>query len=55
MDRIFHAKGVERLVRDEQWKDRSPERYYDALDWLDWLYGWRVENCLAACIVCLKR
>ena len=52
MGRILHAKGVERLVRDEQWKDRSPERYYDALDWL---YGWRVENCLAACIVCLKR
>ena len=45
MGRIFHAKGVERLVRNELWKGRSPERYYDALDWL---YGWRVENCLAA-------
>ena len=44
MGRIFHAKGVERLVRNELWKDRTPERYYDALEWL---YGWRVENCLA--------
>ena len=45
MGRIFHAKGVERLVRNELWKDRTPERFYDAMEWL---YGWRVENCLAA-------
>ena len=45
MGRIFHAKGVERLVRNELWKGRTPERYYDAMEWL---YGWRVENCLAA-------
>ena len=45
MGRIFHAKGVERLVRNDLWKGRTPERYYDALEWL---YGWRVENCLAA-------
>ncbi|MEP7280662.1 MAG: 3-hydroxybenzoate 6-monooxygenase [Rubrivivax sp.] len=45
MGRIFHAKGVERLVRNELWKDRSPERFYDAMEWL---YGWKVENCLAA-------
>lgn len=44
MGRIFHAKGVERLVRNELWKDRTPERFYDALEWL---YGWRVERCLA--------
>jgi salicylate hydroxylase len=44
MGRIFHAKGVERLVRNELWKGRTPERYYDGLEWL---YGWRVENCLA--------
>jgi salicylate hydroxylase len=41
MGRIYHARGVERLVRNELWKDRPPERYYDALEWL---YGWRVEN-----------
>ena len=44
MGRIFHAKGVERLVRNELWKGRSPERFYDAMEWL---YGWNVENCLA--------
>ncbi len=45
MGRIFHAKGVERLVRNELWKGRSPERFYDAMEWL---YGWKVENCVAA-------
>jgi len=44
MGRIYHAKGVERLVRNELWKGRTPERYYDALEWL---YSWTVENCLA--------
>ena len=44
MGRIFHAKGVERLVRNELWKDRSQTRYYDAMEWL---YGWTVDNCLA--------
>ncbi len=45
MGRIYHARGVERLVRNDLWKGRTPESYYDALEWL---YGWRVENCLAA-------
>jgi len=45
MGRIFHAKGVERLVRNELWKDRSRERYYDAMEWL---YGWTLAKCLAA-------
>lgn len=44
MGRIYHAKGVERLVRNELWKGRTPERFYDAMKWL---YGWKVENCLA--------
>ena len=44
MGRIFHAKGVERLVRNQLWKGRSPERFYDAMEWL---YGWKVETCLA--------
>jgi 3-hydroxybenzoate 6-monooxygenase len=44
MGRIYHAKGVERLVRNDLWKGRTPGRYYDALEWL---YGWRVDNCLA--------
>ena len=45
MGRVFHVRGVERLVRNELWADRTPERFYDALEWL---YGWRAENCLAA-------
>jgi salicylate hydroxylase len=44
MGRIFHAKDVERLVRNDLWKGRTPERFYDALEWL---YGWCVESCLA--------
>jgi 3-hydroxybenzoate 6-monooxygenase len=44
MGRIYHAKDVERLVRNQMWKDRAPERFYDALDWL---YGWSPESCLA--------
>ena len=44
MGRIFHAQGVERLVRNDLWKGRSPERFYDAMEWL---YGWKVDNCLA--------
>ena len=45
MGRIYHAKGVERLVRNDLWRGRAPERFYDALEWL---YGWSVDNCLAA-------
>ena len=44
MGRIFHAKGVERLVRNDLWKGRTPERFYDAMEWL---YGWNAGNCLA--------
>lgn len=43
MGRIYHAHGVERLVRNDLWKGRTAERFYDALEWL---YGWKVENCL---------
>ena len=45
MGRIYHAKGVERLVRNDLWRGRSPERFYDAVEWL---YGWKVSNCLSA-------
>jgi salicylate hydroxylase len=44
MGRIFHAKGVERLVRNDLWKGRGAERFYDAMEWL---YGWNADNCLA--------
>jgi 3-hydroxybenzoate 6-monooxygenase len=42
--RILHAKGIERLVRNDLWKGRTPDRYYDALEWI---YAWNVHNCLA--------
>ena len=45
MGRIYHASGVERLVRNQLWQGRTPERFYDALEWL---YGWQVGSCLAA-------
>jgi salicylate hydroxylase len=44
MGRVYHAKGIERLVRNDLWKGRSPERFYDAVEWL---YGWKPESCLA--------
>jgi 3-hydroxybenzoate 6-monooxygenase len=44
MGRIYHAKDVERLVRNDLWKGRTPERFYDAVEWL---YGWRKDTCLS--------
>ena len=43
MGRLYHAAGVERLVRNALWKGRSQERFYDAIEWL---YSWNVKNCL---------
>ncbi|GAB3429863.1 3-hydroxybenzoate 6-monooxygenase [Massilia solisilvae] len=44
MGRLYHAAGVERLVRNELWKGRSAAGFYEALAWL---YDWNVANCLA--------
>jgi salicylate hydroxylase len=43
MGRLYHAAGVERLIRNSLWKGRSQARFYDAIEWL---YGWNVHNCL---------
>ena len=43
MGRLYHAAGVERLVRNSLWKGRSQQRFYDAIEWL---YSWNVGNCL---------
>ncbi|MCA3869662.1 MAG: 3-hydroxybenzoate 6-monooxygenase, partial [Burkholderia sp.] len=43
MGRIYHAKGVERQVRNGLWVGRTQAQFYDALDWL---HGWRAEDCL---------
>lgn len=44
MGRIYHAKEIERLVRNDLWRGRTPERFYDAVEWL---FAWRRETCLA--------
>ena len=31
---LYHADGVGRRVRNDIYQGRSPERYYDALDWI---------------------
>ena len=43
MGRLYHASGVERLVRNSLWQGRPPSQFYDALAWL---YGWTPANCL---------
>ncbi|WP_274585540.1 3-hydroxybenzoate 6-monooxygenase [Neisseria leonii] len=43
MGRLYHASGVERLIRNQMWRGRSQERFYDAVEWL---YGWNAANCL---------
>lgn len=45
MGRLYHAEGVQRLIRNDLWRGRSTERFYDAMEWL---YGWNVSNCLDA-------
>lgn len=44
MGRLYHARGVERLVRNDLWRGRTPAQFYEALAWL---YGWTAQTCLA--------
>jgi 2-polyprenyl-6-methoxyphenol hydroxylase-like FAD-dependent oxidoreductase len=44
MGRLYHAHGVERLVRNDLWRGREQRGFYDALQWL---YGWNAADCLA--------
>jgi 3-hydroxybenzoate 6-monooxygenase len=43
MGRIYHAKGVERLVRNDMWHGKTQDSFYNALEWL---YGWTAERAL---------
>ncbi|WP_297835879.1 3-hydroxybenzoate 6-monooxygenase [Pseudomonas sp.] len=43
MGRLYHAKGIERQVRNQLWDGRTQEQFYDAMQWL---YGWSLENCM---------
>ena len=45
MGRVYHAKGVDRMVRNSLWTGRTQTQFYDALQWL---HGWRAERCLSA-------
>lgn len=45
MGKLYHAKGVQRMVRNDLWRGRPNERFYDAMEWL---YSWNVDNCLNA-------
>ncbi len=45
MGKLYHAKGVQRMVRNDLWRGRSNERFYDAMEWL---YSWNADNCLDA-------
>jgi salicylate hydroxylase len=44
MGKLYHAQGVERLVRNDLWKNKTQADFYRSIEWL---YGWKVENCLA--------
>lgn len=44
MGRIYHAKGVDRHVRNSLWTGRTQSQFYDSLQWL---HGWRAEKCLS--------
>lgn len=43
MGRLYHAKGIERQVRNQLWEGRTQEQFYDAMQWL---YGWSLDNCM---------
>ena len=43
MGRLYHAKGVERQVRNQLWDGRTQEQFYDSIQWL---YGWNLDNCM---------
>ncbi|MBP0638983.1 3-hydroxybenzoate 6-monooxygenase [Cupriavidus sp. AcVe19-6a] len=44
MGRIYHAKGVDRYVRNSLWTGRTQSQFYDSLQWL---HGWRAEKCMS--------
>ncbi|MGO4304990.1 3-hydroxybenzoate 6-monooxygenase [Cupriavidus sp. RAF12] len=44
MGRVYHAKGVDRFVRNTLWTGRTQAQFYDALQWL---HGWRAERALS--------
>lgn len=45
MGKLYHAKGVQRMVRNDLWRGRQSQDFYNAMAWL---YDWNVDNCLDA-------
>ncbi len=45
MGKLYHAKGVQRMVRNDLWRGRTSQDFYNAMAWL---YDWKVDNCLDA-------
>ena len=47
---VFHASGAARLVRNDIYRDRPPQRYYEALDWIfsapDYVRSFRAASTL---------
>ncbi|MGA8031384.1 MAG: hypothetical protein WCB48_03245 [Casimicrobiaceae bacterium] len=37
LGRLYHAAGVERLVRNDLFRNRTPQDFYRSLDWI---YGY---------------
>ncbi|WP_122902502.1 3-hydroxybenzoate 6-monooxygenase [Acinetobacter sp. B51(2017)] len=45
MGKLYHAKGVQRMVRNDLWRGRQSQDFYNAMAWL---YDWNIDNCLDA-------
>ncbi|MGQ7859979.1 3-hydroxybenzoate 6-monooxygenase [Pseudomonas sp. 32A] len=53
MGRFYHAKGVERTVRNSLWVGRTQDEFYSAISWL---YNWNVRDCLKSrCLASEKK
>jgi len=46
--RLYHAKGIERLVRNSLWAERNAGALYDALEMAVWLDGGKVSRVAAS-------
>lgn len=43
MGRLYHAKGIERVVRNDMWRQRTQDSFHSALSWL---YSWTADTAL---------
>jgi salicylate hydroxylase len=45
LGRLYHAAGVERLVRNDLFRGRTPQDFYRSLDWI---YGYGRDSAAAS-------